>query len=344
MGNIKNPQGQKVPPEKAINPVFLHRRFRDFDEMTEALHAWNMEILQMDHGPFRGDVFQLGIGGVLIGRAVFNRATWQRGFPPEDFRNFAFLTDPVPHMVWRMQKVSTNAVMAFPPGGELDCVARKAAFKNYALSFSEELLAETCRSMELPEVNNLLGNDEVVQVDPVEMTRLIGFLHEICRDFKDNPSKARSPALQFFLESEVTRRFLGVLASSRTDKAGGSESRRDHIFKRLETTIARIPREVPSIGDLCRAAQVSERTLEYAFRDRFGMTPVSYLKTIRLNGVHKSLMESDPRSTRIADVAGRWGFRHMGQFAADYRGHFGELPSSTLRQRRKRVAGASATA
>ena len=35
--------------------------------------------------------------------------------------------------------------------------------------------------------------------------------------------------------------------------------------------------------------------------------------------------------TRISDVANRWGFWHMGSFAADYRKQFGELPSETLR-------------
>ena len=33
----------------------------------------------------------------------------------------------------------------------------------------------------------------------------------------------------------------------------------------------------------------------------------------------------------VAEVAGRWGFWHMGQMAADYRKLFDELPSQTLR-------------
>ena len=37
----------------------------------------------------------------------------------------------------------------------------------------------------------------------------------------------------------------------------------------------------------------------------------------------------------IAEIANGWGFWHMGQFAADYRQHFGALPSET---RGKRVA------
>jgi AraC-like DNA-binding protein len=36
----------------------------------------------------------------------------------------------------------------------------------------------------------------------------------------------------------------------------------------------------------------------------------------------------------VHDVATRWGFWNLGEFAADYRRQFGELPSETLRRTR----------
>lgn len=316
----------------------MNRRFRDFDELTQTLLAWNLDLLQLDRGRFRGDIFQIGTDRVLVTRAMFNRATWQRGAPPEGYRTFAFLTDPLPHMIWRKQKVSTNSVMAFPPGGELDAVTREAAFKVFTLSFSKEILAEACRALELPDVKDLLGDDEVVRVDPAGMSRLIDFLQVFCRDSRDDSDRMSSPDLRRILEVDLTRRFLCVLASSRIETAGGAVPGRDRALQRLEDTFARIPHELPSVSDLCRTAQVSKRTLEHAFRDRFGMGPASYLKTIRMNGTRKELLDSDPHKARIADVAGRWGFKQMSQFAADYGEIFGELPSSTLRRRRKCAA------
>ena len=53
---------------------------------------------------------------------------------------------------------------------------------------------------------------------------------------------------------------------------------------------------------------------------------------MRLRGVRIELRQSCSRRTRVADVAAQWGFWHMGQFAADYRRRFGELPSETLRR------------
>ena len=88
------------------------------------------------------------------------------------------------------------------------------------------------------------------------------------------------------------------------------------------------PDDALTVRDLCLAAGVAQRTLEYAFREHFGVTPKTYLRATRLNGVRRELMRAPPR-TKIADVANRWGFWHMGQFAADYRRHFGELPSES---------------
>ena len=55
------------------------------------------------------------------------------------------------------------------------------------------------------------------------------------------------------------------------------------------------------------------------------------LQTRQLNAVRRNLRASGPRGDTVRNVAARWGFWHMGQFARDYRNLFGELPSQTLR-------------
>ncbi|HEY9663556.1 MAG TPA: helix-turn-helix domain-containing protein [Allocoleopsis sp.] len=86
-----------------------------------------------------------------------------------------------------------------------------------------------------------------------------------------------------------------------------------------------------TIQDLCKKLYVSQRTLRYAFQKCLGMSPMSYLKTQRLNQVHRQLKASDHRQTTVTDIAIQCGFWHMGQFAQDYRKMFGECPSETLR-------------
>lgn len=81
--------------------------------------------------------------------------------------------------------------------------------------------------------------------------------------------------------------------------------------------------------DLCRELGVSDRTLRLAFRERYGLGPMAYYKCLRLNAV-RTAMRATPL-VPIADVARGYGFHHLGNFAADYRRHFGERPSETVR-------------
>lgn len=77
-------------------------------------------------------------------------------------------------------------------------------------------------------------------------------------------------------------------------------------------------------------AFVSPRALQLGFRKHLDTTPMEYLRSIRLRRVRGELLAAAP-STRISDVAARWGFPHAGRFAIHYAKTFGEAPSKTLK-------------
>ena len=87
------------------------------------------------------------------------------------------------------------------------------------------------------------------------------------------------------------------------------------------------------VSDLCRAAGVSERTLEYAFKEVMGLTPVTYLIRLRLHRVRQALLAATQGSTTVSAEALNWGFWHFGEFSRAYKDCFGELPSDTLRRK-----------
>jgi transcriptional regulator GlxA family with amidase domain len=88
-----------------------------------------------------------------------------------------------------------------------------------------------------------------------------------------------------------------------------------------------------TIADLTRLTGVSSRALHEGFRRFKGASPKACLKSIRLRGVHRELMEAQ-ESDDVTGIAQRWGFFHLGRFANSYRRIFGELPSQTLRRNR----------
>ncbi len=88
--------------------------------------------------------------------------------------------------------------------------------------------------------------------------------------------------------------------------------------------------DLPTVADMCAHAGVSERTLQYSFRDQLDMTPVAYLRVMRLNQARLDLSFPARRDLTVTEVAMRWGFLHLGRFAQAYRALFHETPSQTL--------------
>ncbi|MDN3719316.1 helix-turn-helix domain-containing protein [Roseibium salinum] len=66
--------------------------------------------------------------------------------------------------------------------------------------------------------------------------------------------------------------------------------------------------EPPTMVDICRAVGVSERTLQYAFGAYAGMSPMAYLRLLRLNRVRTMLLRSTHRETTVTAAAMRFGF------------------------------------
>ncbi|RJF92067.1 helix-turn-helix domain-containing protein [Noviherbaspirillum saxi] len=63
--------------------------------------------------------------------------------------------------------------------------------------------------------------------------------------------------------------------------------------------------------------QVSRRTLQYCFEEVVGMSPLNFLRTVRLNAVRRELFFKCQLG-QVTEVAMSWGFRHLSQFASDF--------------------------
>ena len=87
---------------------------------------------------------------------------------------------------------------------------------------------------------------------------------------------------------------------------------------------------VPSVGELCLAAHVSERRLRAAFTEEFDQPPSRYFRAWALDEAHRSLRAAAPGDSTVTTIAAGLGFNHLGRFAGQYKQIYGECPSSTL--------------
>jgi len=86
-----------------------------------------------------------------------------------------------------------------------------------------------------------------------------------------------------------------------------------------------------TLSEIVQVSGLPGRTLFKHFKDSLGVSPMRYLREIRLDEVGKALVRAE-REEGVTAIAAQWGFDHMGRFSSDYRKRYGERPSETLRK------------
>ncbi|MBM9624192.1 helix-turn-helix transcriptional regulator [Streptomyces zhihengii] len=80
------------------------------------------------------------------------------------------------------------------------------------------------------------------------------------------------------------------------------------------------------LADIATASHVTPRAVQYAFSRHADLTPLGYLRRVRLHHAHTALRASFPGTTTVKAIAARWGFTHQGRFAAAHRAVYRRIP------------------
>ena len=309
---------------------YLNQRFSDFDEMASAFSAWNADIRQLQKGKSVNHLIEFNTGDLMITNGIFNGNTQQKGSPPPFGTTVAILSDKVSNLSWRKNEVGSNSLMVMPPGSELDVVTKTYAGV-YTITLSGRTLEKQIRLNS--ELEKALDQNRLLTAPAL----VVGLLRSMIQKYQTlldaNPTLISQTSFVDELNWEVSEKIAACL----TDSCGVSEPihhiNKNKVWDRIEHVFEK-PWEIDlRVSDLCRMARVSESTLLRLFKARFDLSPKTYINMVRLNGLHKELMNGGTGSQKIADCANRWGFWHMGQLAKDYKKLFGELPSETIRRR-----------
>jgi len=80
---------------------------------------------------------------------------------------------------------------------------------------------------------------------------------------------------------------------------------------------------------LVEVSGVSATALFEGYRRFRQTTPMNALRDFRMQGAHTDIENAAP-GDNVTAIATRWGFYHLGRFAADYKKRFGRSPSEAL--------------
>jgi len=328
---IKKPQAatgsmeklqQAVSSSDSIVTRVIDAGFTEIDELCASVRSWDLDFRPLQLSRYSGQVghiVQLRVGPFEIGHARFRVPLNQRGTPPARCYTFGILETGMRELYWRGRHVDSETIIVFPQGSELTSLSGPD-FNIHTFSLAEtviELLADRL-GLKLPPPR---ARVDVFRPAPA----LLNKLRHALRGIRDQLTATPVAETVKVAESLVSAWLRPALTPNPP-----RVRERDRAIHRCLDALQSSNWDELSTGDLCALSEVSERTLQYAFRERFGLTPAAFMKAQRLAAAHAALAAANPAQSRIADIALHYGFWHVGQFAADYRGAFGELPSTTL--------------
>lgn len=303
----------------------------DFVELEEALNSWDHQYQQISPGTFYGRFLHTQNDVLGVYRNRWERAIHYRG-APKGIVMFAVTLAQTSEAHWMGQRVGVDDM----------CVQRCGAEAEYFSASLWDMLAFT-----IPETELTRQIVDITHDDPETLLHTHGAVHltpqraaqvrQAALTYIDTAVRsvatpdAPSPLPQ--MATSIVELLARTLVSTQPQRhAKASLDRPRQLIYKAEDLYGQHANQPLHIGQLCRELGVSERTLRNAFYKLTDSSPHAYLKTQRLNQVHRELRDSDPGEVQIKQLAYANGFYHLGHFSQDYKQLFGELPSETLRQ------------
>ena len=303
----------------------------DFDEIASGFPGWDQRFIQIGGGPFRGRFVLAQIGRFQLFEAEGNRAILAR---VESSSRLCInsCTGTECGSLWRGRTLRPGMINIRRPGEPMDHRGSED-YRTTGLIADAELVHRVAASLHGVNAESILRRS-VATIDPQRCATLDRSLRSaLIRLEPREDSEVRARDVEESLVEWLSAVLGNLLPDGDRESPSLGPQRRAWVVREAEDYMSTYLDRPMTLLEICEVLGVSERTLIYAFRERIGLSPKAYLKSLKLNRLRQDLKTADPREQSVHQLARTWGFDHPGALAADYRRLFGELPRQTLERR-----------
>lgn len=158
-------------------------------------------------------------------------------------------------------------------------------------------------------------------------------VYELIGLFETDPARLTNPNVLRGIDQSITAGIDHALLAAVQVGSSVATGRYVSICRRAEEYLKESRYRIRSGSDVAAACGVNVRTLHNAFVSVVGMSLNRYLVLHRLWLTRQALLQADDEHL-VKSIALDHGFWHLGRFSRLYHSMFGELPSTTLANRR----------
>lgn len=293
--------------------------YHDADEYAKNVHQGKLEHYSLEPGKFYGELTQIISDKMIISTHKMNLAVLQVGTGLKGVTTF-LLPGIKQDFTWRQHRL-TGIRIGLLKSRMAHFSVMPNNFFGTPISIYNDYFNKLIHKLNYDkDLFKVIQEKEVVEIKKEDAIEIQKMVMELCSYTKIDQDK---------LNIELPVMILKALYRMLNDLPQQISNSRDAWYSMAMMYINKNLDKPLKISDICDHVKTSERNLREGFKERAGISPKKFIKNMKLNKARKEIKLAKEK-TEINIIANRWGFGHSGQFAADYKRLFGELPSESI--------------
>ena len=305
------------------------RTFDDFDEFAEAIGSFDGRILLNNPNTPEWTRSHFELGGIHIQIGVVGSGNIVEGTSWDGYMVYLPLTGAC-KKVLNGSEISKHSLLIFEPGSDI-CLTSAYEHSWCSIFVPTDVWTRAGNSLGLSlggekGACRLTRPNRQLVMQGMSLVRDLQFAAANCSQFESTPAAtiAAAEAMEF------VSLIVGEGKIHEPHQKGRRRISRQEIIRRCNGLFEERDGEHISVRELTARAEVSERTLETAFKELYGEVPTRYLQLRQLNQIHSALRAAEAYKKTVTEILADHGVHEFGRFAGHYRRLYGELPSKTL--------------
>ena len=301
---VDTPSGPNDPSDVAVD-IYKPISCTDAAELSAQVQDWNFEFTQLSAGPFSTSGGILLLDSVHVGRLTYDQSLLHRGYTPRGCVAIVIPSRDSGQLFVGGRQVESSQCLTVADGAGLEAISRN---RYVDVELAIDLNAWNTQSHWLSECPLALARGIGVETSsPLWINHMLDTVEWTFSAFAKHPEALRRPDVRASLRDQFLMRIGGFGDSTNGTQAErhtrDARARRRIAVERAREYIELQLTEPLPLSELCRHAHVQARSLEYGFREITGLSPITYIKSLRLNAVRKTLLNARTPERSISEIA-----------------------------------------
>lgn len=315
-----------------LSSVIVAKQFASIEALEfEYVKIPGFRVVQLETGPLSCKIYRLILDQAIFEFRHLNTPLRIWGEKSAENLTFELVISPMRgNYLSHGFKVSTGTLYGFDSGRGIDLRLPQNTLMG-TLIVKKAVFLECLNAMERVDIDRRLLSQNYVQLG-VNFNLLQSYLLQLYSLLKNHDSFLDQVNISKLLLEDYLPLLISAIPSSESRSSTPlPHLRRWSLAREVESHLLNNLAQPITLKELCERFYISKSPLISAFQEMTGMSPLAYLKVLRLHAVRRVLKYADSGIT-IVSVMHKFGFWHAGRFSVDYKKLFGELPSETLRK------------